>query len=88
MRKRRIYDITNVLEGIGLIEKKSKNCIQYKVQPTHDGDESASDSSVGSAAELQATVRQLREAEADADAELAQLRQVRADIIGHARTNM
>ncbi|WAR12180.1 E2F4-like protein [Mya arenaria] len=28
--KRRIYDITNVLEGIGLIEKKSKNSIQWK----------------------------------------------------------
>ena len=26
----RIYDITNVLEGIGLIEKKSKNNIQWK----------------------------------------------------------
>ena len=30
MKKRRIYDITNVLEGIGLIEKKSKNNIQWK----------------------------------------------------------
>jgi transcription factor E2F3 len=29
-QKRRIYDITNVLEGIGLIEKKSKNNIQWK----------------------------------------------------------
>lgn len=28
VQKRRIYDITNVLEGIGLIEKKSKNNIQ------------------------------------------------------------
>mmetsp|Transcript_5428 Transcript_5428/g.16603 ORF Transcript_5428/g.16603 Transcript_5428/m.16603 type:complete len:296 (+) Transcript_5428:547-1434(+) len=30
VQKRRIYDITNVLEGIGLIEKKSKNIIQWK----------------------------------------------------------
>jgi len=30
VKKRRIYDITNVLEGIGLIEKKSKNNIQWK----------------------------------------------------------
>ncbi|EKX33818.1 hypothetical protein GUITHDRAFT_81084, partial [Guillardia theta CCMP2712] len=30
VQKRRIYDITNVLEGIGLIEKKSKNNIQWK----------------------------------------------------------
>jgi len=30
VQKRRIYDITNVLEGIGLIEKESKNNIQWK----------------------------------------------------------
>ena len=30
VQKRRIYDITNVLEGIGLIVKKSKNNIQWK----------------------------------------------------------
>ncbi len=29
VQKRRIYDITNVLEGIGLIEKKSKNRIHW-----------------------------------------------------------
>ena len=29
-QKRRIYDITNVLEGIGLIEKNSKNLIRWK----------------------------------------------------------
>ncbi|KAK4777738.1 hypothetical protein SAY87_017925 [Trapa incisa] len=30
VQKRRIYDITNVLEGIGLIEKNFKNVIQWK----------------------------------------------------------
>nr|CAB3484479.1 unnamed protein product [Digitaria exilis] len=30
VQKRRIYDITNVLEGIGLLEKKSKNIIRWK----------------------------------------------------------
>ena len=30
-QKRRLYDITNVLEGIGLIEKKTKNMIQWKL---------------------------------------------------------
>jgi transcription factor E2F3 len=30
VQKRRIYDITNVLEGIGLIEKKLKNNIRWK----------------------------------------------------------
>ncbi|XP_053545962.1 transcription factor E2F5-like [Bombina bombina] len=29
-QKRRIYDITNILEGIGSIEKKSNNSIQWK----------------------------------------------------------
>ncbi|KAA3455464.1 transcription factor E2FB-like [Gossypium australe] len=32
VQKRRIYDITNVLEGIGLIEKKLKNRIQWKYE--------------------------------------------------------
>jgi hypothetical protein len=32
VQKRRIYDITNVLEGIGLIEKKSKNNIQVQIR--------------------------------------------------------
>ncbi|KAM6919815.1 transcription factor E2F5 [Lycodopsis pacificus] len=29
-QKRRIYDITNVLEGVGLIEKKNRNIIQWR----------------------------------------------------------
>ena len=29
MQKRRIYDITNVLEGVGLLEKTSKNNIKW-----------------------------------------------------------
>uniref|UniRef100_A0A1Y1LJU1 E2F/DP family winged-helix DNA-binding domain-containing protein n=1 Tax=Photinus pyralis TaxID=7054 RepID=A0A1Y1LJU1_PHOPY len=36
-QKRRIYDITNVLEGIGLIEKKSKNSIQWKPSAHSEG---------------------------------------------------
>lgn len=28
--KRRIYDITNVLEGVNLVAKKSKNHIQWR----------------------------------------------------------
>lgn len=30
VQKRRIYDITNVLEGIGLIEKTVKNKIRWR----------------------------------------------------------
>lgn len=33
VQKRRIYDITNVLEGIGILEKKSKNNIQWRFVP-------------------------------------------------------
>ena len=29
IQKRRIYDITNVLEGVGLIEKEGKNVIRW-----------------------------------------------------------
>lgn len=32
VQKRRIYDITNVLEGINLIRKKSKNNIQWRLE--------------------------------------------------------
>ncbi|KXZ54938.1 E2F1 protein [Gonium pectorale] len=40
VQKRRIYDITNVLEGVGLIEKKSKNNIRWKGAGGGDGRES------------------------------------------------
>lgn len=35
-QKRRIYDITNVLEGVGLIEKKNKNIIQWRYGVCHE----------------------------------------------------
>jgi hypothetical protein len=36
VQKRRIYDITNVLEGIGLIEKRTKNHIAWIGDETHE----------------------------------------------------
>lgn len=54
VQKRRIYDITNVLEGVGLIEKRSKNVIAWS------GIEKASenlDSSAENAAEELEAVR-------------------------------
>ncbi|XP_053601772.1 transcription factor E2F2 [Plodia interpunctella] len=38
VQKRRIYDITNVLEGIGILEKRSKNNIQWKYGVGSGGD--------------------------------------------------
>lgn len=45
VQKRRIYDITNVLEGIGLIEKTTKNNIAWKGNraPHPDDDPNSSD---------------------------------------------
>ncbi|KAL4624169.1 transcription factor E2F2 [Arapaima gigas] len=37
VQKRRIYDITNVLEGVRLIRKKSKNKIQWMVNGVFEG---------------------------------------------------
>merc|ERR1712215_427716 len=42
-QKRRIYDITNVLEGIGLIEKRNKNCIKWKGAIAGENTQEASD---------------------------------------------
>lgn len=41
-QQRRIYDITNVLEGIGLIHKTSKNHIQWKGRGDGTGEENNS----------------------------------------------
>jgi len=42
-QKRRIYDITNVLEGIGLIEKRNKNCIKWKGAVAGENTQEATD---------------------------------------------
>ena len=36
VQKRRIYDKTNILEGIGLVEKKSKNTVHWCGAMDHD----------------------------------------------------
>ncbi|KAK4776137.1 hypothetical protein SAY87_024098 [Trapa incisa] len=46
VQKRRIYDITNVLEGIGLIEKKIKNRIRWKGFGASGSDELVADASL------------------------------------------
>ncbi|KAK7574445.1 hypothetical protein V9T40_011636 [Parthenolecanium corni] len=46
VQKRRIYDITNVLEGIGILEKKSKNNIQWKGGPVCSDEYNALESEI------------------------------------------
>ncbi|XP_036449277.1 transcription factor E2F2 [Colossoma macropomum] len=43
VQKRRIYDITNVLEGVKLIRKKSKNNIQWLVSGVFEGSPAGSE---------------------------------------------
>ncbi|EDQ88967.1 uncharacterized protein MONBRDRAFT_8506 [Monosiga brevicollis MX1] len=39
-QKRRIYDITNVLEGVGLVEKTNKNVVRWRHDPSSDSSSS------------------------------------------------
>ncbi|CAA7393896.1 unnamed protein product [Spirodela intermedia] len=69
VQKRRIYDITNVLEGIGLIEKKLKNRIRWKgldVSRPGDVDEDL--------ATLQAEVKNLSIEERQLDDQISDMR--------------
>ncbi|KAK9825108.1 hypothetical protein WJX74_009727 [Apatococcus lobatus] len=68
VQKRRIYDITNVLEGIGLIEKKSKNNIQWKGTSQVSGEEIQTERRA-----LQEDVQQLQEDERSLDQCIRQL---------------
>ncbi|KAL3684761.1 hypothetical protein R1sor_002783 [Riccia sorocarpa] len=69
VQKRRIYDITNVLEGIGLIEKKLKNRIRWKglgvIRPGEGKDDAA----------LQAEVDELLEQERQMDQRISEMRE-------------
>ncbi|XP_059474162.1 transcription factor E2F3-like isoform X2 [Neocloeon triangulifer] len=61
VQKRRIYDITNVLEGIGILEKKSKNNIQWR------GGCDTGDPAQGSAPYLQAELIAMEQKELELD---------------------
>lgn len=67
VQKRRIYDITNVLEGIGIIEKKSKNNIRWR----HQID--ASRTSEQELANLQSEFDALKTEEAALDEQIASM---------------
>jgi len=66
VQKRRVYDITNVLEGIGVIEKTKKNIIQW-AHSSSDEDKVKTDA-------LRAEVAQLDDEEAEIDRQIALLK--------------
>jgi len=70
VQKRRIYDITNVLEGIGLIEKKNKNQIQWKTMGLCGGDEEDP-----GALETNETIQRLQEEESQVDHQIEQMKE-------------
>ncbi|KAL2328425.1 hypothetical protein Fmac_021852 [Flemingia macrophylla] len=75
VQKRRIYDITNVLEGIGLIEKKLKNRIQWKgldVSRPGEADDSF--------ASLQAEVENLKMEERQLDEQIREMQERLRDL--------
>lgn len=77
VQKRRIYDITNVLEGIGLIRKDSKNYVQWVRNPeessvgggtTHTLSRAASSSSHQDHCTDATTARQIEQLRSEVDA--------------------
>ena len=75
VQKRRIYDITNVLEGIGLIEKKQKNNIQWKGVSSNLGSNSAGQTS------LQKQIESSKEKEEKLDVEIQKTRESSGNLI-------
>ena len=75
VQKRRIYDITNVLEGIGLIEKKQKNNIQWK------GVSSNLSASTAGQTNLQKQIQQAKDREQKLDAEIQRTRDSLSSLI-------
>jgi transcription factor E2F3 len=87
VQKRRIYDITNVLEGIGLIEKKSKNHIQWKIRLNESVRSGAAASAVDGSPEIEAIradMEALRREEIEVDRELAKLQQTMSQMTTEA----
>ncbi|XP_010520455.1 PREDICTED: transcription factor E2FB-like isoform X2 [Tarenaya hassleriana] len=70
VQKRRIYDITNVLEGIGLIEKTLKNRIQWKGLDVSRPGETAE-----SIANLQEEIQNLTTEEAELDQRIREMQE-------------
>ncbi|XP_038901800.1 transcription factor E2FB isoform X2 [Benincasa hispida] len=79
VQKRRIYDITNVLEGIGLIEKKLKNRIQWKgLDVSRSGD--VDDNYAGLQLHVQAEVENLTMEERGIDEQIREMQERLRDL--------
>ncbi|XP_020573385.1 transcription factor E2FA-like isoform X2 [Phalaenopsis equestris] len=66
--KRRLYDITNVLEGVGLIEKKHRNTIRWKGLELRPGEDDE-------VSELQAEVESLALQESNLDVRINEMKE-------------
>lgn len=79
VKKRRIYDITNVLEGVGLLVKKSKNIVQWMGGPgasTNPEQHQERD-------QLLADNKALEEIEASLDQQLHRMKQAMENMCHH-----
>jgi transcription factor E2F3 len=81
-QKRRVYDITNVLEGIGLIEKYSKNSIRWK----GDGPKTNSDDDINKIKELKKELDSLKEQEMNLDEQI-KYAQINKELINEDKLN-
>lgn len=61
VQKRRLYDITNVLEGIDMIEKTGKNSIRWKNKSDNDAYEMEENKLKGQIKKLEAFEREMDE---------------------------
>lgn len=75
VQKRRIYDITNVLEGIGLIEKNSKNQIRWRGGPWSQDPPVSKQIN-----ELETSIRELESEEKQLDEKIAHVEQMLNDL--------
>jgi len=83
-QKRRIYDITNVLEGIGLIEKRSKNSIQWKGSLPDDEESDVIQTKI---AELKADIERLESYERELEQQKMWIYQSITNITDDADSN-
>uniref|UniRef100_A0A8C6WYQ0 Si:ch211-160f23.5 n=1 Tax=Neogobius melanostomus TaxID=47308 RepID=A0A8C6WYQ0_9GOBI len=79
VQKRRIYDITNVLEGVQLIRKKSKNNIQWLVGDVFEGGSSGGQRAGALRQELSHLERAERSLDELIESSTAQLKQLTED---------